>query len=86
MSPHLSLDRQSTFALGFGTRINGSGLSLLSSEERLADLIHFCWSCFPMSPDVDQSVRIFIAAQGGGMSETDVTDMINEAVQWVREH
>jgi hypothetical protein len=70
-----------------------------------------------VSPDVDQSVRMFIAAQGGGrkgdlsrfieeavraflleravdqakraaagMSETELTDLIDEAVQWVREH
>ena len=68
-------------------------------------------------PDMDQSVRMFIAARGGGrkgdlskfieeavrsylleraveqakavtagMSETEVTDLIDEAVQWVREH
>ena len=69
-------------------------------------------------PDVDQSVRMFLAAQGGGrkgdlsrfieeavraylldravdqakaavaasgMSETELTDLINEAVQWARE-
>ena len=70
-----------------------------------------------VSPDMDQSVRLFIAAQGGGrkgdlskfieeavrsylleraveqakavaagMSETEVTDLIDEAVQWAREH
>ena len=70
-----------------------------------------------VSPDVDQSVRMFIAAQGGGrkgdlsrfieeavrahlleraaeqaktaaagMSETQLTDLIDEAVQWAREH
>lgn len=70
-----------------------------------------------VSPDVDQSVRMFIAAQGGGrkgdlsrfieeavraylleravgqaktaaagMSETEVADLIDEAVQWAREH
>lgn len=70
-----------------------------------------------VSPDVDQSVRMFIAAQGGGrkgdlsrfieeavraylleraveqakavtagMSEAEVTDLIDEAVQWAREH
>lgn len=70
-----------------------------------------------VSPDVDQSVRMFIAAQGGGrkgdlsrfieeavraylleraadqaktsaagMSETELTDLIDEAVQWAREH
>jgi ribbon-helix-helix protein len=70
-----------------------------------------------VSPDVDQAVRMFIAAQGGGrkgdlsrfieeavrsylleraveqakgaaagMSEADVTDLIDEAVQWAREH
>lgn len=70
-----------------------------------------------VSPDVDQSVRMFIAAQGGGrkgdlsrfieeavrsylleraveqakavtagMSEADVADLIDEAVQWAREH
>ena len=69
-----------------------------------------------VSPEVDQSVRMFIAAQGGGrkgdlsrfieeavraylleraveqakaatagMSEADVTDLIDEAVQWARE-
>lgn len=70
-----------------------------------------------VSPDTDQSVRMFIAAQGGGrkgdlsrfieeavraylleqavkqakaatgdMSENDLTDIIDEAVQWAREH
>ncbi|WP_395947394.1 ribbon-helix-helix domain-containing protein [Caedibacter taeniospiralis] len=70
-----------------------------------------------VSPDVDQAVRMFIAAQGGGrkgdlsrfieeavktfllekavaqakmsidgMSETDLTDLIDEAVQWARKH
>jgi hypothetical protein len=70
-----------------------------------------------VSPEVDQSVRMFLAAQGGGrkgdlsrfieeavraylleravgqaraatagMSETDLTDLIDEAVQWAREH
>jgi hypothetical protein len=70
-----------------------------------------------VSPDVDQSVRMFIAAQGGGrkgdlsrfieeavraylleraadqaktaasgMSEAELTDLIDEAVQWAREH
>jgi hypothetical protein len=70
-----------------------------------------------VSPEVDQSVRMFIAAQGGGrkgdlsrfiedavrahlfelavaqakaatacMSETELNDLIDEAVQWVREH
>ncbi len=70
-----------------------------------------------VSPDVDQFVRMFIAAQGGGlkgdlsrfieeavraylleravhqaktaaasMSETELTDLIDEAVQWAREH
>ena len=70
-----------------------------------------------VSPEVDRSVRMFIAAQGGGgrkgdlsrfieeavraylleravvqaktaaasMSETDLTDLIDEAVQWARE-
>ena len=69
-----------------------------------------------VSPDMDQSVRMFIAAQGGGrkgdlskfieeavrsylleqaveqakaasagMSEAEVTDLIDEAVQWARE-
>ena len=69
-----------------------------------------------VSPDTDQSVRMFIAAQGGGrkgdlsrfieeavrsyileraaeqakaatsgMSETELTDLIDEAVQWARE-
>ena len=70
-----------------------------------------------VSPEVDQSVRMFIAAQGGGrkgdlsrfieeavraylleqavdqaklaavdMSEADLTDLIDEAVGWAREH
>ena len=70
-----------------------------------------------VSPDMDQSVRMFIAAQGGGrkgdlskfieeavrsylleraaeqakaatagMSEVELTDLIDEAVQWAREH
>ncbi|KGB91316.1 hypothetical protein DM81_1325 [Burkholderia multivorans] len=70
-----------------------------------------------VSPDVDQSVRMFIAAQGGGrkgdlsrfieeavraylleravdqaksaaagMNESALTDLIDEAVQWSREH
>ena len=70
-----------------------------------------------VSPDVDQSVRMFIAAQGGGrkgdlsrfieeavrsylfeqaaeqaksaaagMEETELNDLIDEAVQWAREH
>lgn len=70
-----------------------------------------------VSPEVDRSVRMFIAAQGGGrkgdlsrfieeavraylleravvqaktaaasMSETDLTDLIDEAVQWAREN
>ena len=70
-----------------------------------------------VSPEVDQSVRMFLAAQGGGrkgdlsrfieeavraylferaveqakaattgLSEVDVTDLIDEAVQWAREH
>ena len=70
-----------------------------------------------VSPDTDQSVRMFIAAQGGGhkgdlsrfieeavrsyllekaveqaktaagsMGETDLNDLIDEAVQWAREH
>ena len=69
-----------------------------------------------VSPDTDQSVRMFIAAQGGGrkgdlsrfieeavrsyileravgqakaaasgMSETELADLIDEAVQWARE-
>ena len=68
-----------------------------------------------VSPEVDQSVRMFIAAQGGGrkgnlsrfieeavraylleqavdqakaaaagLSETELTDLIDEAVQWAR--
>ncbi|MFT4055746.1 MAG: ribbon-helix-helix domain-containing protein [Novosphingobium sp.] len=68
-----------------------------------------------VSPDTDQSVRMFLAAQGGGrkgdlsrfieqavrsylfeqavehakgaavdMSETELTDLIDEAVQWAR--
>lgn len=70
-----------------------------------------------VSPDVDQSVRMFIAAQGGGrkgdlsrfieeavrsylfeqaveqaksaasgMGENELNDLIDEAVQWAREH
>lgn len=70
-----------------------------------------------VSSEIDRSVRMFIAAQGGGrkgdlskfieeamrsylleraveqakavtagMSETEVTDLIDEAVQWAREH
>lgn len=70
-----------------------------------------------VSPDVDRSVRRFIAAQGGGrkgdlsrfieeavraylveravsqaknaaagMSELEMTSLIDEAVQWAREH
>ena len=70
-----------------------------------------------VSQDMDQSVRMFIAAQGGGrkgdlskfieeavrsylleqavehakaatanMSEAQVMDLIDEAVQWAREH
>ncbi|KAG0270942.1 hypothetical protein BGZ96_006100, partial [Linnemannia gamsii] len=70
-----------------------------------------------VSPDTDQSVRMFLAAQGGGrkgdlsrfieeavrthlferaaeqakaatanMTEAEVTDLIDEAVQWAREH
>ena len=70
-----------------------------------------------VSPDTDQSVRMFIAAQGGGrkgdlsrfieeavraylleraaeqakiatadMSQIELTDLIDEAVQWAREH
>ena len=70
-----------------------------------------------VSSDVDQSVRMFIATQGGGrkgdlskfieeavrsylleraveqaktaaagMSGTELTDLIDEAVQWAREH
>lgn len=70
-----------------------------------------------VSPEVDQSVRLFIAAQGGGrkgdlsrfieeavrsyllesaaeqakaaaagMSENALADIIDEAVQWAREH
>ena len=70
-----------------------------------------------VSPDTDQSVRMFLAAQGGGrkgdlsrfieeavrafileraveqakaatsgMSEVEVTDLIDEAMQWAREH
>ncbi len=69
-----------------------------------------------VSPDTDQSVRMFIAAQGGGrkgdlsrfieeavrsyilgraveqakaaasgMSETELADLVDEAVQWARE-
>ncbi len=69
-----------------------------------------------VSPDVDQSVRMFLAAQGGrkgdlsrfieeavrayllesaaeqaksaaaGLSETELMDLIDEAVEWAREH
>ncbi len=70
-----------------------------------------------VSPDTDQSVRMFIAAQGGGrkgdlsrfieeavrsyiferaveqaktatsnMSEIEVSNLIDEAVQWAHEH
>ena len=70
-----------------------------------------------VSPEVDQSVRMFIAAQGGGrkgnlssfieeavraylleraaaqaktaaadMSEAELTDLIDEAVEWARKH
>jgi len=70
-----------------------------------------------VSPDTDQSVRMFIAAQGGGrkgdlsrfieeavrsylfekaveqaksassgMGQTELSDLIDEAVQWSREH
>jgi Ribbon-helix-helix domain len=70
-----------------------------------------------VSPDTDQAVRMFLAAQGGGrkgdlsrfieeavrsyileraveqakastssMSETEVTDLVDEAVQWAGEH
>lgn len=70
-----------------------------------------------VSSDVDQSVRMFIAAQGGGRKgdlsrfieeavraylleravdqaktaasgagESELTDLIDEAVQWAREH
>ena len=70
-----------------------------------------------VSPDTDQSVRMFLAAQGGGrkgdlsrfieeavrshllekaveqaksaatgMGETELTDLIYEAVLWAREH
>lgn len=70
-----------------------------------------------VSPDVDQSVRMFLAAQGGGrkgdlsrfieeavraylleraveqakkaaqgMSPTELDELIDEAVQWAREH
>ncbi len=70
-----------------------------------------------VSPEVDQSVRMFITARGGGrkgdlsrfieeavrsylleqaveqakaatgeMGEAEVTDLIDEAIQWVREH
>jgi len=70
-----------------------------------------------VSPDVDQSVRMFIAAQGGGrkgdlsrfieeavraylleravdqaksaaanLDSQELTDLIDEAVQWAREH
>jgi len=70
-----------------------------------------------VSPEMDQSVRMFIAAQGGGrkgdlsrfieeavraylleraveqaktaaagMNETELTDLIDEAIQWAREH
>jgi len=70
-----------------------------------------------VSPDIDQSVRMFMAAQGGGrkgdlsrfieeavrsylferaagqakaattgMREAELNDLIEEAVQWAREH
>lgn len=70
-----------------------------------------------VSPDTDQSVRLFLASQGGGrkgdlsrfieqavrtyiferaveeakaantnVSEADLTAIVNEAVQWAREH
>ncbi|MDR1228679.1 MAG: ribbon-helix-helix domain-containing protein [Azoarcus sp.] len=70
-----------------------------------------------VSPDTDRSVRMFLAAQGGGrkgdlsrfiedavrtylferavkeaktatahMSEVELNDLIDEAVQWAREH
>jgi len=70
-----------------------------------------------VSPDTDQSVRMFLAAQGGGrkgdlsrfveaavraylfeqaveqaktagadLTETEMADLIDEAVQWAREH
>ena len=70
-----------------------------------------------VTPDTDQAVRMFIAAQGGGrkgdlsrfieeavrtyllekaveqaksaatgMGEAELTDLIDEAVQWAREH
>jgi len=70
-----------------------------------------------VSPDTDQAVRMFIAAQGGGrkgdlsrfieeavrayllekaveqaktaaagMGETELADLIDEAVQWARQH
>lgn len=70
-----------------------------------------------VSPEVDQSVRMFLVAQGGGrkgdlsrfieeavraylferaaeqakaatagMTETELNDLIDEAVQWAREH
>lgn len=70
-----------------------------------------------VSPDTDQSVRMFLAAKGGGrkgdlsrfieqavraylfeqaveqakaaagdLSETELTDLIDEAVQWANDH
>jgi hypothetical protein len=70
-----------------------------------------------VSPDIDQSVRMFIAAQGGGrkgdlsrfieeavrayllekaaeqaksetssMNESDLTNLIDDAVEWARKH
>ena len=70
-----------------------------------------------VSPDMDQSVRMFIAAQGGGrkgdlskfieeavrsylleravaqakgatagMTESEVAELIDEAMQWARDH
>jgi hypothetical protein len=70
-----------------------------------------------VSPDIDQSVRMFIAAQGGGrkgdlsrfieeavraylleravdqaktaaagMGQAELSDLIDEAVQWARDH
>lgn len=38
-----------------------------------------------VSPDVDQSVRMFLAAQGGGR-KGDLSRFIEEAVEWAREH
>jgi Ribbon-helix-helix domain len=38
-----------------------------------------------VSPDTDQSVRMFLASQGGGR-KGDLSKFIEEAVQWARDH